>query len=144
MLSSWRIDSIVMVNVLEHLENDSSVLKMLQDALPNGGRILTFSPAFPVLFSDFDASAGHFRRYTKKTIHFAFEKAGLKILESSYFNLPGFFIWLFMMRFLGTSHFGKGKVSMFNRAIPFIQSIEKYWSPPVGQSIVTIAKKVLR
>lgn len=142
MLASWQIDSIVMVNVLEHLEDDAAVLRTLRAALPVGGKILTFSPAFPMLFSAFDASAGHFRRYTRKTLHSAFAKAGLEIVESCYFNLPGFFVWLIMMRLLGTSHFGKGRVSLFNCAIPLIQAVEKYWAPPVGQSIVAITVKV--
>lgn len=141
MLASWRVDTIVMVNVLEHLEDDATVLKTLKDALPPGGKVLTFSPAFPLLFSKFDASAGHVRRYTKHTLYSTFQNAGLTVLEMRYFNLPGFFAWLILMRFLRSTRFGKGRLSLMNQAIPFIQWVERHCSPPLGQSIVAIAEK---
>ena len=64
-------DSILYINVLEHIEDDRAELLSAYRALPVGGFLLLFVPALPQLYSKFDRSVGHFRRYYKKElIHF--------------------------------------------------------------------------
>src|SRR3954452_7744006 len=57
-----QYDSIVMMNVLEHIEDDEAALKTLRRALNPGGRIVLYVPAFMLLYSDFDREIGHYRR----------------------------------------------------------------------------------
>ena len=67
-LSSFKPDTIVCVNVFEHLEDDAAFLRESAGLLPAGGRLLLFVPALPFLFGSMDVHYGHFRRYYKKDL----------------------------------------------------------------------------
>ena len=62
-VADQRFDTILYIDVLEHIEDDASELKRATSLLRPGGRIIVLSPAHPWLFSPFDAAIGHFRRY---------------------------------------------------------------------------------
>lgn len=64
-VADQRFDTILYIDVLEHIEDDASELKRAASLLRSGGRILVLSPAHPWLFSPFDAAIGHFRRYNR-------------------------------------------------------------------------------
>ena len=61
-------DSILYIDVLEHIEHDRIELSAAADRLRDGGRLVVLAPAHQWLFSPFDRSIGHFRRYTAKTL----------------------------------------------------------------------------
>lgn len=63
-----RFDAIVYLDVLEHIEDDREELKTAALYLRDGGRIVVLSPAHQWLFSPFDASIGHFRRYDRTSL----------------------------------------------------------------------------
>ena len=63
-----RYDSIVMVNVLEHIEDDAGTVRRLGQALVPGGCLVLYVPALPVLYSQFDRDIGHYRRYRKREL----------------------------------------------------------------------------
>ena len=56
-------DTIIMVNVLEHIEDDGAAIVSLYRVLKPGGRLLLFVPALQFLYSELDRQHGHFRRY---------------------------------------------------------------------------------
>ncbi len=58
-------DSIVYLNVLEHVEHDEAELRVLFETLGKGGHLMIFVPAMPFLMGPFDRAIGHFRRYAK-------------------------------------------------------------------------------
>ena len=80
-----QTDSIIYVNVLEHIEDDEAELSMIYETLDKGGRCFIFVPALPFLYGEFDRKIGHFRRYAKKEIEGKCRTAGFKILKSKYF-----------------------------------------------------------
>ncbi len=82
-------DAIVMVNVLEHIEHDSAFLKTLQPLLKDGGRLFVFVPALQFLYSKFDRSIGHFRRYSKSSLHSAVDASGLHLMRFGGFDILG-------------------------------------------------------
>ena len=84
-------DSIIYVNVLEHIEDDAAELKMIYETLETGGRCFIFVPALMSLYGEFDRKIGHFRRYTKTEIEEKCAAAGFKILKSKYFDFAGIF-----------------------------------------------------
>ena len=55
-------------NVLEHIQHDVSVLTDIKNKMSVNGKLAIYVPALPILFSDFDTSIGHFRRYSKKEL----------------------------------------------------------------------------
>lgn len=59
-------DTFIYIDVLEHIEDDRAELEAASARLARGGRLLVLSPAFNFLYSPFDKSIGHHRRYDKK------------------------------------------------------------------------------
>lgn len=135
------IDTVIFVNVLEHIRDDVDIMKKFSEGLKHGSRILTFSPAFQLLYGHIDATAGHYRRYTKKSIRQKLEDAGLKVVRLRYFNLLGFFSWLLFVRLLSADDFNEGGLKLYNSIIPFLQKMEKMIPPPIGQSVIAIGEK---
>src|SRR6185312_7274103 len=68
-------DCIVLVNVLEHIEDDIGALVDLRELLEPGGRLCVFVPAFEGLYSDFDRRIGHRRRYRRSQLVSTFDRA---------------------------------------------------------------------
>ncbi len=71
-------------NVIEHIENDVQALKDMRNALIENGRLVIYVPALPFLFSSFDESAGHFRRYSKRELISKVREAGFTIEKCHY------------------------------------------------------------
>lgn len=61
-------DTILYVDVLEHIEDDSAELCLAARHLAAGGALVVLAPAFQVLYSDFDRALGHHRRYTARSL----------------------------------------------------------------------------
>ncbi len=64
-----HIDTFLYIDVLEHIEDDRAELEAAAVRLSPGGRLIVLSPAFNFLYSPFDRSIGHYRRYEKKMFH---------------------------------------------------------------------------
>lgn len=84
-------DFIYSSNTLEHILNDDEILLQLTSLLTPGGIIGIYVPAFPMLFTDFDKSVGHFRRYRRHALIRKLEAAGTSVRYCSYSDSVGFF-----------------------------------------------------
>ena len=89
-----EFDGVFSSNVLEHIEDDQKILNMIFKSMKKQGRLVLLLPAFPILFSHFDESIGHYRRYRKSEIIMKCEKAGFKIEKSYFSDFLGFFLVL--------------------------------------------------
>jgi SAM-dependent methyltransferase len=137
-----RLDSILYVNVLEHIEDDEQELSLVYKTLRQGGHALIFVPAHSFLYSDLDKHIGHFRRYRKKDIIELAKRAGFRIIKARYFDLAGVIPW-YVAFVLFKKQITGAKVSLYdNLAVPIIQRIERYISPPIGKNILLIIQKV--
>lgn len=135
-------DSIIYVNVLEHIREDESELQMVHETLEPGGRCFIFVPALMALYGKFDRKIGHFRRYTKPELEGKCTSAGFKIIRSRYFDFAGIFPWFVKYRMLGSDSLGGSAVSVYDKvAVPMIKTIEKFIVPAVGKNILLIAEK---
>lgn len=83
-------------NVLEHIQDDNSILKELFDSIIPGGYIGIYVPSHPILYSEMDRQIGHVRRYTKSEIRKKVELAGFEIEILHYDDFLGFFASLFV------------------------------------------------
>ncbi len=135
-VTSLNIDTVIMVNLLEHIYDDSALLDKLYHALPYNSKVLTFSPAFPLLYSKYDKLVGHYRRYTKKSINCIFKAAHFNTISVKYFNFLGFFTWLLFMKFLNHNTFGEKKLKIYNIIINILKFIEHKIPVPIGQSVI--------
>ncbi|MCB9917080.1 MAG: class I SAM-dependent methyltransferase [Planctomycetes bacterium] len=97
-LRDFGADSLVCLNVLEHIRDDVAALRWLRESVAPGARMGIVVPAHPKLFGRMDAEAGHFRRYTRASLRSAFERAGWHIERVAYFNLLGALGWWYHNR----------------------------------------------
>jgi SAM-dependent methyltransferase len=63
-----KFDTILYIDVIEHIEDDKAELRQAAEKLNKGGHLIVLVPAHQSLFSKFDAAIGHFRRYDKKML----------------------------------------------------------------------------
>ena len=135
-------DTIIYVNVLEHIEDDRGELEKVYETLQPGGHCLIFVPAFMSLYGAFDEKVGHFRRYTKNELEEKGRNAGFKIVKSKYFDFVGIFPWYVKYKLLRSDSLESGAVTAYERfAVPFTRQFERLFKFPVGKNILTILKK---
>ena len=84
--SSNEFDSIYILDVLEHIDDQVAILKSAQNYLNPSGKILVTVPAFKFLWSPHDEFVHHVRRYTKAGLEKVLEDSGYKVERISYFN----------------------------------------------------------
>lgn len=82
-----RVDQrlILMMDVLEHVEDDLALLKSYSDPMPSGGHVLITVPAFQFLWSGHDVFLEHYRRYTLPQVETLVARAGLSLVRGRYF-----------------------------------------------------------
>ncbi|MEM6452782.1 MAG: class I SAM-dependent methyltransferase [Cyanobacteria bacterium P01_D01_bin.105] len=131
-------DTIIMLDVLEHIKDDVAVLRRLARMLAPDGTLIIKVPALESLYNSLDEAVGHHRRYTPETLRTALERATYTEARLSYFNLVGILGWWLN----GT----KGRVTppgeqvgWFDRCVPLFQSVESRLGCPVGLSLFAVA-----
>jgi len=135
------VGSTLLVNVLEHLPNDVDSLSHLGPLVGPGGTIVTFVPAFDLLYSHFDRTVGHYRRYRKASLTETFTAAGLEPRLVRYVNLPGWFSWLLVVRVARLNPSRCCLVKAHDRLVlPMVRVVESLLAPPFGQSLLGVAE----
>jgi 2-polyprenyl-3-methyl-5-hydroxy-6-metoxy-1,4-benzoquinol methylase len=141
-LKRYEIDSIACLNVLEHIDKHELVLRHMWEVLPAGGRVVLMVPAFESLYGEIDARLGHFRRYTRASLATVAESAGFRLRRLKYMNFIGFFGWWANAKIFKRSEQSEDQIAFFDSYIVPVQSrIEKWISPPVGQSLIATLEK---
>jgi len=92
--AAFAPDTVILLNVLEHIRSDEKALTFLQEISAPGGRIVLIAPALAALYNGLDREAGHYRRYSRASLARALRAAGWDIVTTRYINLPGVPGWL--------------------------------------------------
>lgn len=92
-LENKRFDSVILINVLEHMDDDGQALKNIFRLLVPGGNLLLIVPAHAALYGQMDALAGHYRRYGKASLAKLLDDAGFLVEDISYINPVGGLGW---------------------------------------------------
>ena len=141
-LKAFRPDSIVCLNVLEHIEDDCEALRRMGAILEPGGKIVLLTPAFSLLYGPIDKRLGHYRRYTRASIRKAAQEAGLHVERARYMNLIGFFGWWFNAHLLRKEVQSPRQIRIFDRyLVPVSSRLESWIQPPFGQSLIVTLRK---
>ena len=139
-LRAFSPDSVVFLNVLEHIEDDQAVLRCLFETVPAGCRIVILVPYNPKLYSDFDRQLGHFRRYAKGELEQKVLAAGFEAEKQFYFNKAGVIAW-YVFNTLGRQRaITSWQLRLYNLLTPLFQWMEDFL-PITGLSTVVIARK---
>jgi glycosyltransferase involved in cell wall biosynthesis len=139
-LIDTRPDTIIMLNVLEHIEPDHLVLKNLHDLLAPGGRIIVLVPAFQALYCKIDENLEHFRRYNLPDLRGKLETAGFRFVEGYYFNAVGALGWWVVGKVFRASQIKPGHISIQKILMPITRFIDGL-NPGFGLSVVGIGEK---
>ncbi len=117
------VDSVLCLNVLEHIEDDVAALRGLRELLAPGGNIVLQVPNHPWLFGSLDTTYGHQRRYSPATLRAVVREAGLEVDWLRRFNpyaIPG---WFLQGRMLKRPRLDPGALRLYNRAVPALRTI---------------------
>jgi len=133
-----RFESVVMLNVLEHIEDDVGVLSSLREFLQPGGRIVIYVPALNVLFGKMDRQLGHYRRYSKWRFKEIAPQAGLEVVTLRYVNalaIPG---WLAFSRSNTDRTYGPSLSAWDRTGVPLSRAFERRVRVPVGLNLLAV------
>lgn len=136
-----RYDTIIYLDVLEHISEDRHEVKLIMDRLKPGGVVIILSPAFNFLYSPFDKEIGHFRRYTRKQLGSLFPFPW-QIIESKYLDSTGFLASLANKLLLKQKDPTLSQILFWDRILVRLSKISDiFFSPYFGRSVLLVAKK---
>ncbi len=139
-LKRHEFDTVVCLNVLEHIEDHEGALQRLYEVLMPGGRLALFVPADQKLFGTMDTQVGHFRRYAREELRSLLEGAGFVTEKITYQNIFGRFGWWLNGRVLKRTHLPSGQSRLFDFFVPILRKLEPE-NPSRGLSLIAIATK---
>jgi SAM-dependent methyltransferase len=141
-LRSYGVDSVVCLNVLEHVQDDLTALRHMASVLPPGGKAVLIVPAFEALYGPIDHNLGHFRRYSKRGLRSLAASAGFDA-RLRYMNSVGCVGWWVNARVLKRTVQSAGQIATFDRwIVPVLEWIEGRVEPPFGQSIFAVLTRI--
>lgn len=121
-----QFDTVVCLNVVEHLENDVAALENIRRALDKHGRGIVLVPNGPGLYGSLDRVLGHYRRYTKEQLTEVCRKAGFTVEKVLKFNRIGAPGWWLNGRVLKKETFGLWQMKVLNLLVPFVRPIDRF------------------
>lgn len=137
-----RPDTILYINVLEHIEDDVEELRLMYECLQPGGRALIFVPALPWLYGGFDKAVGHQRRYVKNEIIEKATSAKFKIKKVKYFDFAGIIPWVIKYKVFPSDELESSVVKLYDTwVVPTNRRIETLITPPIGKNLLCIFEK---
>jgi len=141
-LQTFRADSCVCLNVLEHIEHDSDALRRMAGVLTPGGVVILLVAASPSLYGRIDELLGHYRRYTRPSMSHLAAEAGLSVKTCYYLNAIGFFGWWTNSHILKREAQSPAQIRFFDRyVVPVASRVESLVHPPFGQSLFVVLEK---
>jgi len=138
--NSERVDTVLMVNVLEHIKDDVLILRKVKEILSDGGRLILYVPAHRWLYGEYDRVLGHYRRYSKRLLKDILEGEGFKVKILRGMHFTGVFGWL-MYRLTGVRGHSEAMVRHYDRlVIPVSKFIEERLGIRWGLSYFCVAE----
>jgi SAM-dependent methyltransferase len=134
-------DTIVYVDVLEHIEDDAAEMREAATRLRPGGRAIVLSPAHQWLFTPFDASIGHYRRYNRTSLKRA-SPPDLVLEKMFYLDSCGIAASAANQLFLKQSMPTRQQIGVWDRwIIPVSRVVDPVLQYAVGKSIVGVWRR---
>ncbi len=135
-------DTILYLDVVEHIENDKIEIKNAFKSLRKGGKLIINVPAFQHLYSQFDKDIDHFRRYSKSDFKKILDKLKIYHHQIIYFDSLGYMLSLLSKIFVKNyrNHFAK-KIKFWDTLIPMSKFFDKILFHSFGKSLLVIIEK---
>ena len=133
-------DTVVCLNVLEHIQDDGAVLARLHRVLPVDARLVFLVPFNPKLTSEFDRQIGHYRRYREHELEEKMQEAGFAVERQFYFNKAGVIAWWLGNTLSGQRTITAWQLKLYNFLTPLIRLLDRVL-PTTGLSTIVVARK---
>jgi len=135
-------DTVVYVNVLEHIADDLAELSTARRLLAPGGRLALFVPAMPSLYGSLDYKSGHYRRYTHDQLASLLTRAGYVDVDVRYVDVLGVAPYWLMYRVLNVGRLDRASSTGYDRVIvPLSRALQRLVRrPPRGKNLVAVAR----
>jgi len=135
-------DTVVCLNVIEHVDDDVGALRNIAGVLSSNGRAIVLVPHGPEVFGTLDMVLGHKRRYTEAALRKLVEDAGLEVEQVLRFNRVGWPAWWLNGKLLRRRTFGLVQVKILNLLTPLFRLLDRTLPfPPL--SLIAIARQPL-
>lgn len=140
-VAKYNFDTVICMNVLEHIEDDAGALRNMYSILQKNGKLIVLVPAIPFFYGAIDKNLGHFRRYMKKDLQKKMSSCGFKIEKNFYFNLIGAIGWFISSRVLNKKIIPENQAMCVEKLTPILSLSESLFKPPLGLSVIAIGSK---
>ena len=138
-IAGQLFDTIICLNVLEHVGDDVGSLVAMRGLLARGGRLVLLVPALPALYGTMDRALGHHRRYQRQPLAELLRATGYTVAHVEYFNLAGVAGWWFAGRVLRRGMIPAGALKVYDALVPLFR-LERLLPWRVGQSLIAIGQ----
>ena len=135
-----QYDTVFLLNVLEHINNDETAIRNCYHLLKDGGNLVILTPAYPGLYSKIDKGLHHYRRYTRKSLTGIIIKNHFIVKKLFHFNALGAAGWLYAKLF-GMKKIPSGEMKLFNKLTGVAKFFDKLLRNSLGLSIIIVAGK---
>lgn len=139
--ASELFDTILYIDVLEHIQDDRGELEQAAARLDQGGCVVVIAPAHQFLYTAFDQAIGHFRRYDREMIT-SLKPRGLKLSRFEYLDSVGFFASLGNRWLLKSSSPTSSQIKVWDRLmVPLSRCLDPLLQHRFGKSVLAVWSK---
>lgn len=138
-LAAERLDTIICLNVLEHVAEDRAALEGMRRILGRGARVVILVPALPALYGSLDEALGHVRRYTARELRGKIGDAGFRLVHLEYFNMGGVAGWWLTGRVLRRRIIPRMSLRIYDALVPLFR-LERFLPWRIGQSLIAVGE----
>ena len=135
-----QLDTVVCLNVLEHIEDDAATLKSIRTLLEPGGRLILLVPNDPKAYGTIDKEIGHYRRYTPAHLGKLMADSGYEVEDILKFNRVSMPAWRFTGQVRKARTLSRIGLRIFDKFVWLWRRIDSAlpWEPA---SIIAIARR---
>ena len=136
-----EFDSVLCLNVLEHIEDDVQAMRNLREKVRPGGTLVALVPAYPWLFNKIDRSVGHYRRYRKSELLQKLAAARWTVRRCFRYNAVGILGWFVAGSILRRDRPGRDLERIYEMLVPVFAFLERRVTRGViGLSLVAVCR----
>ncbi len=138
-----QMDTVICLNVLEHVEDDHAGLTNIFSALEPGGRAIVLVPEGQSVFGTIDEALGHWRRYSEEELRTKMQAVGFEVEQIVRFNRVSRPAWFVSGRILKRRSLERAQMALYDRMVWLWRVIDPMlpWKPT---SIIAIGRKPVR
>lgn len=134
-------DTVILINVIEHLADDAIAINNCKYFLKKNGKLIVLAPANSILYTDFDAEIGHFRRYNNNDLTHLFRLNKMDIEKKFYFNCLGIPGWFVFNKLLKRKRISSTSMKAYDNLLPIAKLLDKLVLNRIGLSEIVVGVK---